>query len=120
MTLQDTARAMIEAYFDKGDFQRDLAALVARPTESQDPRGKSHLHAYLRDDMAPMLDAMGFARRFHDNPEPDGPPILTAERIEDLTLPIMRRRWPGRSRHAAGYSRCSCAPSRRPAAPLAI
>ena len=89
MTLQDTARADIERYFDSGDFQRELATLVSRPTESQDPRGKPHLHAYLHDDMAPMLDAMGFTCQFHDNPVPDGPPILTAERIEDASLPTV-------------------------------
>lgn len=89
MTLQDTARADIERYFDSGDFQRELATLVSRPTESQDPRGKPHLHAYLRDDMAPMLNAMGFTCQFHDNPVPDGPPILTAERIEDASLPTV-------------------------------
>ncbi|MCZ4254088.1 M20 family metallopeptidase [Sulfitobacter sp. G21635-S1] len=89
MTLQDSARANIETYFDSGDFQRDLATLVSRPTESQDPRGKPHLHAYLHDDMAPMLGVMGFACRFHDNPVPDGPPILTAERIEDASLPTV-------------------------------
>lgn len=89
MTLQDSARANIETYFDDGEFQRDLATLVSRPTESQDPRGKPHLHAYLHDDMAPMLESMGFVCQFHDNPTPDGPPILTAERIEDANLPTV-------------------------------
>ena len=89
MTLQETARATIEAYFDDGAFQRDLSTLVSRPTESQDPRGKPHLQAYLKDDMAPMLEDMGFACRFHDNPQADAPPILTAERIEDAALPTV-------------------------------
>lgn len=89
MTLNETACARIETYFDGGDFQRDLATLVSRPTESQDPRGRAHLKAYLENDMAPMLEAMGFACQFHDNPIPDGPPILTAERIEDPALPTV-------------------------------
>ena len=89
MTLQETARATIETYFDDGDFQRDLSVLVSRPTESQDPRGKPHLEAYLKTDMAPMLEAMGFTCQFHDNPQAGGPPILTAERIEDATLPTV-------------------------------
>ncbi len=89
MTLHDTARADIERYFDTGAFQADLATLVSRPTESQDPRGEPHLLAYLHEDMAPRLTAMGFAYQFHDNPAPDGPPILTAERFEDAALPTV-------------------------------
>lgn len=89
MTLHDAARAQIENYFDSGEFQSELAALVARPTESQDPRGKPHLHAYLRKDIAPRLAEMGFECTFHDNPVPDGPPILTAERIEGSSLPTV-------------------------------
>ncbi|MEM5522312.1 M20 family metallopeptidase [Sulfitobacter sp. AS59] len=89
MTLHDAAYANIESYFDTGAFQTELAALVARPTESQDPRGKPHLHAYLHEDIAPMLQEMGFTCRFHDNPVPDAPPILTAERIENATLPTV-------------------------------
>ncbi|APE45946.1 hypothetical protein BOO69_20530 (plasmid) [Sulfitobacter alexandrii] len=89
MTLRDAACAHVEAYFDSGDFQRDLATLVSRPTESQDPRGVPHLEAYLRRDMTPLLEAMGFTCRIHDNPAPGGPPILTAERIEDAALPTV-------------------------------
>lgn len=89
MTLRDRAMAQAARYFDAGAFQAELAALVARPTESQDRRGAPHLDAYLREAMAAMLEPMGFTCRIHDNPAPGGPPILTAERIKDPARPTI-------------------------------
>jgi acetylornithine deacetylase/succinyl-diaminopimelate desuccinylase-like protein len=89
MTQNDQALAAAARYYDTGAFQTDLAALVARPTESQDPRGAPHLLAYLTEAMTPLLAALGFTTRIHDNPVAGGPPILTAQRIEDPTLPTV-------------------------------
>lgn len=89
MTLRDTAFAHVAQYFDDGHFQQELAALVARPTESQDPRGAPHLIAYLKEAMEPLLMGLGFSCQIHDNPTEGGPPILTAERIEDPDLPTV-------------------------------
>ena len=46
-------------------------------------------HAYLRDDMAPLLAGLGFACRIHDNPAGADLPILVARRIEDPALPTV-------------------------------
>jgi acetylornithine deacetylase/succinyl-diaminopimelate desuccinylase-like protein len=83
-TLAEAAR-----YFDEGRFQADLAKLVAIPTESQAARGAAHLPVYLREGIGPILDELGFTSQLHDNPEPGGPPLLTAERIEDMSLPTV-------------------------------
>jgi acetylornithine deacetylase/succinyl-diaminopimelate desuccinylase-like protein len=89
MTLRNKALAAIASYYDSGAFQTELAALVARPTESQDPRGAPHLIAYLTEAMGPLLTSLGFATQIHDNPVAGGPPILTATRIEDPALPTV-------------------------------
>jgi acetylornithine deacetylase/succinyl-diaminopimelate desuccinylase-like protein len=89
MTPRDTALAKAASYYDSGAFQTELAALVARPTESQDPRGAPHLLAYLTEAMAPLLTGLGFTTQLHANPLAGGPPILTAIRIEDPALPTV-------------------------------
>jgi acetylornithine deacetylase/succinyl-diaminopimelate desuccinylase-like protein len=89
MTPRDKALTVAAGYYDSGAFQTDLAALVARPTESQDPRGAPHLVAYLTEAMMPLLTALGFSVQIHNNPVAGGPPILTAVRIEDPALPTV-------------------------------
>ena len=79
------AVARAEGYFDQGGFQADLAALVAHPTESQDPAQRPHLDRYLTEAMIPRLSGLGFATRVLDNPDPRGGPLLIAERIEDIS-----------------------------------
>ena len=80
------AVARAEGYFDQGGFQADLAALVAHPTESQDPAQRPHLDRYLTKAMIPRLSGLGFATRVLDNPDARGGPLLIAERIEDPAL----------------------------------
>lgn len=89
MNIRDIALAHAGAYFDAGQFQADLAALVARPTESQAARGAPHLRAYLEEAMVPLLTGLGFTCALHENPMADAPPLLTAERIEDPTRPTV-------------------------------
>ncbi|MBE9640501.1 M20 family metallopeptidase [Salipiger mangrovisoli] len=89
MSSRDEALASITDYFDSGRFQTELAELVARPTESQDPRGAPHLRAYLTEAMQPMLEKIGFDCQIFDNPEAGAGPLLVATRIEDPALPTV-------------------------------
>ena len=89
MSDRDAALALSASYFDEGSFKADMERLVAFPTESQDPRGKSHLDAYLNEAMVPMLTEMGFSCEIFDNPVPGAPPILLAQRIEDPSRPTI-------------------------------
>ena len=86
---REAALALARAHFDGGDFVRDLARRVAIRTESQDPASGPALHAYLVDEIAPSLDALGFASTVHDNPQPPYGPLLVAARIEDPSLPTV-------------------------------
>ncbi len=77
------------AQFDSGGFFADLARRVARRTESQDPQRAAELRAYLDDEIAPALAALGFDCAIHANPVAGAPPLLTAARIEDAALPTV-------------------------------
>lgn len=86
---RDAAIAAATAYFEDGRFQSDLAALVAYPTESQNPEAAPELRRYLDEAMLPRLTALGFACEIFDNPVPGGAPLLVGERIEDAGLPTI-------------------------------
>ena len=73
---------MASAYFDDGRFQQTLAARVAVRTESQEAGSSPILHAYLREQITPELETLGFSCRIVANPLPGGSPFLMAERIE--------------------------------------
>ena len=88
MTLA-AAVAQAEQHFDSGAFFKQLAQRVACRTESQEPTSAPLLQAYLADQIAPALQALGFVVTLHDNPLPGAPPLLTAERLEDPTLPTV-------------------------------
>ncbi len=85
----NAAVALAEAAFDSGQFQRDLARRVAHRTDSQSGQYGAELRAYLATEIAPSLQALGFETRLHDNPLAGAPPLLTAERIEDASLPTV-------------------------------
>ncbi len=70
------------ARFDDGRFQQTLARRVAFRTESQDAASGPILRAYLDDEIAPQLEALGFSCRVVDNPIAGKSPFLLAERIE--------------------------------------
>lgn len=86
-TGRETAIASAQERVETGDFIRDLASLVACPSESQVPEGAPYLRAYLEDLMVPRLTAAGFQCLVHD----DGtmPPVLVARRIEDPAKPTV-------------------------------
>jgi acetylornithine deacetylase/succinyl-diaminopimelate desuccinylase-like protein len=78
------AIARAHAYFDDGSFLADLTRRVAIPSSSQEPERAGALRSYLVDEIAPTLAKLGFRCRILDNP--NGPPALAAERIEDPAL----------------------------------
>jgi acetylornithine deacetylase/succinyl-diaminopimelate desuccinylase-like protein len=75
------AIARAHAYFDDGGFLADLERRVAIPSTSQEPERAGILRSYLSDEIVPTLTPLGFDCRILDNPE--GPPVLVAERIEN-------------------------------------
>ena len=83
------AIAAAREHFDDGHFVRDLARRVALRTESQNPDSGPALGAYLHDEMAPSLGALGFTSQVHPNPEPPYGPLLVAQRIESADLPTI-------------------------------
>jgi acetylornithine deacetylase/succinyl-diaminopimelate desuccinylase-like protein len=82
--LADAARE-----FDSGAFQRTLARRVAHPTESQNPERAAALHAYLSDEIAPSLSALGVRSQVYDNPLPGKQPFLIGRCVEDPALPTV-------------------------------
>lgn len=70
------------ACFDDGRFRQTLARRVALRTESQDAASGPILHAYLQDEIAPQLQALGFSCRIVENPVSGKSPFLLAERLE--------------------------------------
>jgi flagellar motor protein MotB len=81
--------AAIETYFDSGGFAADLARRVAIPTESQNPERSLALTYYVKDELQPMLEKLGFKCTILPNPAGKGGPFLVAERMEDSALPTV-------------------------------
>ena len=59
LTVASAAVAHAEAQFDSGEFFRVLAGRVACRTESQNPARAPELQAYLAQQIAPALQALG-------------------------------------------------------------
>jgi acetylornithine deacetylase/succinyl-diaminopimelate desuccinylase-like protein len=83
---REGAIAHAERYFDDGGFFSDLARRVAIPTESQNPERGAELGRYLKAEMQPSFERLGFKCRILANPLPKGGPFLLAERIESESL----------------------------------
>ena len=87
---RDGAITRARFYVNGGDFERDLARRVAIRTESQAlPQSLPELVRYVRDEMAPSFERLGFTVKIYDNPVPDKGPLLLAARIEDAKLPTV-------------------------------
>ena len=78
-----TAQALV----DEGRFAVDLAELISRQTESQNPQRRGEMQAYLDEALVPRLIALGFACTIHPNPQ--GNPFLVARRVEGPGLPTI-------------------------------
>ncbi len=83
------ALALAREHFDSGAFVHDLARRVALRTESQDSASGPALHAYLADEIAPALAALGFVCTIHANPQPPYGPLLVATRHESDNAPTV-------------------------------
>ncbi|MYM53768.1 M20 family metallopeptidase [Thalassovita mangrovi] len=79
----------VTGYFDDGRFQDDLAALVAIPSESQNPDAAPELRRYLDEAMVPRLERLGFDWEIFENPVPGGGPLLIGERREGDGVPTV-------------------------------
>jgi acetylornithine deacetylase/succinyl-diaminopimelate desuccinylase-like protein len=86
---RESAISRATRHFDEGQFIEDLARRVAIRTESQVPESRPYMDVYLRDEIAPAFDAMGFKVDILPNPVEGVGPILIAERIEDPNLPTV-------------------------------
>ncbi|SPB14515.1 peptidase [Caballeronia novacaledonica] len=75
--------------FDSGAFLADLRRRVAFRSESQNPAQSQSLHAYLSDEIGPVLARMGFTSRMVPNPVRESAPFLIAERLEAPELPTV-------------------------------
>ena len=89
MTTRDGALALAREHFDGGTFLRELSRRVAIRTESQNPDSGPALQAYLSDELAPSLAALGFTSAVHPNPVPPYGPLLIATRHEGDDLPTV-------------------------------
>ena len=79
----------IGEYFESDGFFDDLARRVAIHTESQEPDQRPELYRYLRDEMQPYLEPLGFACEIHENPVERGGPFLVATRREGDDRPTV-------------------------------
>ena len=86
---RESAISRATRHFDEGQFIEDLARRVAIRTESQVPESRPYLDVYLRQEIAPAFERMGFKVNVLPNPVEGVGPILLAERIEDPDLPTV-------------------------------
>ncbi len=86
---RESAISRATRHFDEGQFIRDLTRRVAIRTESQVPESRPFMDVYLKDEIAPAFDRMGFKVEILPNPVAGVGPILLAERIEDPKLPTV-------------------------------
>lgn len=75
-------------YFDRGAFKSDLARRVAIPSESQNPDARAELQRYVREEMIPAFEALGFQTRIIEQAGAPGP-FLYAERNEGEDRPTV-------------------------------
>ena len=66
-----------------------MARRVAIPTESQRPEGLPFLDTYLREEMIPAFEAMGFECKRYENPFEGAGPFLLAHRHESDDCPTV-------------------------------
>ncbi len=87
---RDGALARARAYVDGGSFETDLARRVAIRTESQAlPESLPELERYVRDEIKPSFERLGFTCKIYNNPVPQKGPLILASRIEDPKLPTV-------------------------------
>jgi acetylornithine deacetylase/succinyl-diaminopimelate desuccinylase-like protein len=88
MTREDAVETAL-TYYDDGKYFDELRRRVAIPTECQDPKQVPELYRYLRDEMTPAFEAMGYNCRIFDNPMPGLGPFFLAHRFESESSPTI-------------------------------
>jgi acetylornithine deacetylase/succinyl-diaminopimelate desuccinylase-like protein len=78
---REAAIGIARESFQSGRFRDVLARRVGMPTESRRPERAANLRAYLDEEMAPALEAMGFRTELLHEPAAPAP-FLFAERRE--------------------------------------
>jgi acetylornithine deacetylase/succinyl-diaminopimelate desuccinylase-like protein len=87
---RDGATKRARTYVTDGAFERDLARRVAIRTESQAlPASLPELERYIKDEMVPSFERLGFTCKVYPNPVKGQGPVLLASRIEDPKLPTV-------------------------------
>ena len=86
---RESAISRATRHFDEGQFIEDLTRRVAIRTESQVPESRPYMDVYLKEEIAPAFERMGFKVEILPNPVQGVWPILLAERIEDPSLPTV-------------------------------
>jgi acetylornithine deacetylase/succinyl-diaminopimelate desuccinylase-like protein len=86
---RESAISRATRHFDEGQFIADLARRVAIRTESQIPESRPYMDVYLKEEITPAFDRMGFKTEILPNPVEGVGPILLAERIEGPNLPTV-------------------------------
>ena len=80
---REAALRAAQEHFSGGQFVDDLCRRVAFPTESSVPERQFVLLDYLKQEMVPTLERMGYACRLVDNSVASRAPFLIASRTED-------------------------------------
>ena len=83
------ALAQSQSFFIDGAFAQELERRVAYRTESPETAQRPELYRYLRDELTPSLEILGFTCTIFDSPLPDGCPFLVAERHESDDCPTV-------------------------------
>ena len=89
LTSRAAVLAAAAAWFDAGALLADLRRRVAYRTESQDPGSGETLERYLREEIRPSVERLGFHASLWTNPVAGAPPMLFAERFEDPASPTV-------------------------------
>src|SRR6476659_4929424 len=82
------AIARVREHLNSGESLNLLDRRVGYRTESQNPRGRDALRAYLVEDLQPAFAALDFSTRLIESPSGRGPYLL-ADYREDASLPTV-------------------------------
>ncbi|WDY56917.1 M20 family metallopeptidase [Pseudomonas sp. PSKL.D1] len=77
------------ACYDNGTFLKRLKRSVALRTESEAETNLPELYRYLEHFLTPLVEALGFSVKIHDNPVAGRGPFMIATRIECAGLPTV-------------------------------
>src|SRR4051794_21307068 len=86
---RDGAIGRARAGFDSGAYVAALAALVAVPTESQNPARAGELRRYCTEVVRPMVESLGCEVQVLDHPIAGRGPVLLGRRVEGASLPTV-------------------------------